>query len=227
MKAFLPLLLVVIIFANCTSSYKSGQTPDDVYFSPTRPVEEYVRVEKRNDRQYRSEEEIYDDRYVRMRLRNRMWTVLDDEYYSYHPYARYNNNYISYNNSAWNRYNMWNCFYNPYGNGWFISNNPQTAIYNKPRNYNMFVFDGGNTNTNNTNTPKGYRGSNPGYRDNTENYRGSGTNAGNFLRDAIGSSGNSKGSSNSSSSSSGSSNSNNNSSSSGSSSSGNAPVRKF
>ena len=53
MKSILPLLSLLIVFASCTTAYKSGQTPDDVYFSPARPQEEYVRVEKEDDRQYR------------------------------------------------------------------------------------------------------------------------------------------------------------------------------
>lgn len=233
MKAFLTLLIFTLVFTSCTVSYKSGQTPDDVYFSPERPVEEYVRIEKdndrqyRNQRQYRSEEEMYDDRYVRMRLRNRMWSVLDDDWYAYNPYSRYHNSYYSFN-SGWNRHNLWNYYYNPYGTGFYIATNPGTATYNRPRNYNLFVFDGGNTNPANPNLPKGNR-SNTTYRDNTENYRGSGGNAGTFLRDAFGNSGNYQKPSSSNSSSSSSSNSGSSSSSSGSSSSssGNAPVRKF
>ncbi len=87
MKSFLPLLALLIVFASCTTAYKSGQTPDDVYFSPTRPQEEYVRVEKEDDRQYRrneQQEDYYsynDDRYLRMKIRNRdQWSYLDEYY---------------------------------------------------------------------------------------------------------------------------------------------------
>jgi hypothetical protein len=49
MKIYLPLLTLCFFFISCTTAYKSGQTPDDVYFSPERPVDEYFRVEKRTD----------------------------------------------------------------------------------------------------------------------------------------------------------------------------------
>ncbi|HRF19173.1 MAG TPA: hypothetical protein PK977_13450, partial [Chitinophagaceae bacterium] len=67
------LLLAVIVAAlsSCTTAYKTGQTPDDVYFSKSRPINEYVRVEEENDQYYRYDDEYYDDRYLRMKVRNR------------------------------------------------------------------------------------------------------------------------------------------------------------
>ena len=41
------LAFLVAALSSCTSMYKTGQTPDDVYFSPTRPQDEYAQVEKR------------------------------------------------------------------------------------------------------------------------------------------------------------------------------------
>jgi hypothetical protein len=235
MKSYLPLLSIALFMVSCSTAYKSGQTPDDVYFSPERPTDEYVRVEKDNDRQYdnrRYDDEYYEDRYARMRMRNRLYSILDDDYYSYSPYYRYNHGYNGYYNSYYSPYNYayyWNAYYNPYGPQ-IISVSPRN-VYNKPRTYNMLVFDKEMNNAN-PNIPKGYKGSNVRYQDNTENYRSSGTNAGNFLRGMMNSGSNSgsssspsykTGSSSSSSSSSGSSSSG----SSSSSSSGNAPVRKF
>ena len=52
MKSYLPLLSLVLVFASCSTAYKTGQTPDDVYFSPERQRDEYVRVEKKDDRRY-------------------------------------------------------------------------------------------------------------------------------------------------------------------------------
>ena len=113
MKSFLPLLSLAFIFTNCTTAYKSGQTPDDVYFSPARPTAEYVTTEKRDDPQYRYNEPS-EDAYLRMMVHNRRWSTLDDGYYSYNPYyySYFNNSF--YYSSPWNPYNYWNYYYNPY-----------------------------------------------------------------------------------------------------------------
>ena len=196
MKSYLPILSLVVVFASCTSAYKSGQTPDDVYFSPARPQDEYVRVEKNDDRQYYSD----DDRYLRMKVRDRRWSTLDDGYvydyrygYNYYPSSSY-----GYYNS-WNAATLWNYYYNPYCSYHnVIITNPKSAVYNKPRSFNLHVFD----NTVNPTNPKAYRPANTkGYSNsrNNSNYNNSGSNAGNFLRNIFsdgGSSGNS-GSSNS------------------------------
>jgi len=52
MKSFLPLLSLTLVFASCTTAYKSGQTPDDVYFSPERPQAEYVSVKDEEEDRY-------------------------------------------------------------------------------------------------------------------------------------------------------------------------------
>ncbi|HEX2534500.1 MAG TPA: hypothetical protein VHK69_12230, partial [Chitinophagaceae bacterium] len=87
MKSFLPLLSLAFL-ASCTSAYKTGQTPDDVYYSPTRPQDAYVHTETRQDRQERKyesdrrddryDEDYYYDRYLRMKIRNRSrWSTID------------------------------------------------------------------------------------------------------------------------------------------------------
>ena len=48
-----------LVIRSCTTAYKTGQTPDDVYFSPERPANEYVNVEKENDRYYEGSDEYY------------------------------------------------------------------------------------------------------------------------------------------------------------------------
>jgi hypothetical protein len=110
--------LAALAFTSCTSAYKTGQTPDDVYFSPARPggTEEYVQSEKRDDRRYQGSDDYYEDRYLRMRANDRSrWSVLDD-YYMNSPYAyNYYGNY--YGNSLFSPYNnywQWNTYYNPY-----------------------------------------------------------------------------------------------------------------
>ena len=106
--------------ASCSTAYKTGKLPDDVYFYPERPQDEYVRVEDRDeDRYYRGEQNSNDyynyeeERYLRMKVRNRQrWSYLDNDFYSYNPYVY--NNYNYYYNSPWNSYSYWDQCYNPY-----------------------------------------------------------------------------------------------------------------
>ena len=117
-SSILLLALTAAAFSSCTTAYKAGQTPDDVYYSPTRPAQEYVQVEKQNDRYYRGSEETYDDyyedRFLRMRINDRYRCSALYDYYFYNTYAY--NAYGHYNNwySPWNSYWAWNSYYNPY-----------------------------------------------------------------------------------------------------------------
>jgi len=196
MKSYLPFLSIALVFASCTSAYKSTQTPDDVYYSPERPREEYVRTETKKEK-YSYDENYDEDRYLRMKTRNyRRWSAFDDDWYSYSPYY---NRYNLYN--PWNSYTYWNHYYNPYCKNVVVVN-PRTVTYNKPRQYNLHVFDDPQVSTpKNPKSSSSRTFSNSGSTSN-DNYRGSGSNAGNFLRGAFGNSGNSSGSSSSSSSSS-------------------------
>lgn len=253
MKSYLPFLTFAVLLTSCSSVYKSGQTPDDVYYSPARPQDEFVRVEKKNDRMYndrnqsRYEDYTLEDSYLRMRTRNRRYTLLDDyydcycygsNYNRYYDYYRMNTYYGGYYNAnTWRvTHGFGNSYYdpyyynpyygNPYYNGVVYGNiNP---VYNKPRKSNLHVFDG-NGNSYNPNLPKSngktYSSSPAGSDD---NYRGSGTNAGGFLRNVFGSGNSSSSSSSGNTTSTQPSSSNSGSSSSGSSSgSSRAPVRKF
>jgi hypothetical protein len=116
------LALSVAAFSSCSSVYKSGQTPDDVYFSPARPqADEYVDVKKDEDR-YQSYEEYQDnmrnDRFLRMSVGNPYYLNAYNNYdgfdWRYNSYNSYGNTgYYSYHN-PWNNYYVWNTFYNPY-----------------------------------------------------------------------------------------------------------------
>jgi hypothetical protein len=212
MKSFLHLLTVAActstLLLSCKTAYQSGQTPDDVYYSPAREIKEETRTESeevtRVDR-----EEYYCDRYVRMKVRNRnRWSEFDDYYRD--PYAyTYRGSYCSCN---FNPRLYWGSYYNPYAPKVVVSQ--QAPIYNRPRTYNLQVFD----------KPKAVppvvvnADAKPTYsapqRDRTSE-------TGSTLRDVF-SSGSSSSSSSKPSSSSGSS-----SSGSGSKNNGNAPVRKF
>ncbi len=116
------LVLCVAAFSSCSSVYKSGQTPDDVYFSPARPqADTYVdvRQEKQgtNYQTYEQYQDSYrDDRFLRMSVGNPYYL---NAYNSYSGFDwRYNSFYDGFNygfNSPWNNYFAWNNFYNPYG----------------------------------------------------------------------------------------------------------------
>lgn len=180
------LVSLALVFASCTSAYKSGQTPDDVYYSPARPQAEYVRQEKNDDQMYRYDDEAYrDDRYLRMKIRDPRYNGLYDDYYSYNPYYYhyYNGNLIY--NSPWSSYSYWNYYYNPYCSH-VITVVPKVPVYNKPRTFDLSVYTP--QPTYNSNNPKAnVRGSNTysnqGYRPN--NYQNSGRDAGSFLRDVF------------------------------------------
>ena len=126
MKTFsLLLALSVILLNSCTTAYKSGQTPDDVYYSAAKPQDEYVESEKERDRSYRYDDEYYDNRYLRMKVRNRYrWDDLDGWY----GYDRYSIGYNYYFGSYYNPYNTWNYFYNPYCHPGYIYYNPKTPV---------------------------------------------------------------------------------------------------
>ena len=141
--SILLLALIAIAFSSCTTAYKTGQTPDDVYYSPTRPQEEYVRVEKQDDRYYRASDDYYEDRFLRMRMQDRYrWSAFDDYYfnntYAYNAYGYYNNWH-----SPWNSYYTWNNFYNPYYSG--IPCHSGSIIIINPKSYTppsrAFVFN--------------------------------------------------------------------------------------
>lgn len=82
---FLPLILLVTAFASCQTIYKSGQTPDDVYYSPARAAEEKAEATVRRDvvRPYDAEE-----REIRMSAYDPRWRNIDeyDYDYTYSPY---------------------------------------------------------------------------------------------------------------------------------------------
>lgn len=225
-STILLLAFFIAAFSSCTTAYKTGQTPDDVYFSPSSPGDDYVQTERKDKRNYRSDE-YYDDRYLRMKVSNRYrWNDFND-WYSYEKYGfGYNYLYGSY----YNPYNSWNYYYNPYCNGVIIVNPKNTYAYSKPRTFNLSTYNTPIAVNNNkssnifryTNTTNGNNNSyNAPRNSNNRNNSNSGT----VLRDIFGSGNNSSKSSNtnSSSNSSGSNSSSKSSSSSG----GSAPVRKF
>ena len=150
-RQILLLAITTAALSSCTTAYKTGQTPDDVYFSPTRPQDEYVRVEEKQDDRYQYDDKYYDDRYLRMKVHNpSQWSSLDDWY----SYDRLGYSYNSYYGTYYNPYTSWNYYYNPYCHNNVIAYHPgytgQTSVaqnVSKPRNFNLASY----TNINNYN----------------------------------------------------------------------------
>ncbi len=247
-SSILLLALATAAFTSCTTAYKTGQTPDDVYFSPTRDQDEYVVVEKNDDRSYQGANDYYDDRYLRMRVSNRYrWSELDDWYYygSRYNYSYYPQTGLYYN--PWTPNTYWNAHYNPYYGGGFYGGGgiiikPTSTVYNRPRTVNLNTYNNSMlTNSNYSNSKTGandrrniYNNANSaGSRNGNSNYNynsnSSRSSNGSSLRNIFGSGNNNNSSSNSTNSSNSSSRpaATPSSSSSSSGSSGNAPVRKF
>ena len=86
------ILLIIAGFSSCTTAYKTGQTPDDVYFSPGRPL--YDNVQTRKDKEttvYNSSSGYYN---TRLQINTRRWR----RYYGYdnNCYQDYDGNLVYY-----------------------------------------------------------------------------------------------------------------------------------
>jgi hypothetical protein len=108
MRRFLLLSVLILSLGSCGTMYKSGQTPDDVYFSPAQELPVYVESEanRNNDDEYLS------DRYLRMKSSNRnRWSAFDDDF-------------MYWNNPSWNNQFYFNSFRNPwaFNNPWGWNN---------------------------------------------------------------------------------------------------------
>lgn len=115
--------LALLVLSSCSTAYRAGQTPDDVYYSPAREADSYVVVDRKQDRyndRYNDYDvdRYYEDRFLRMRVMNRgRWSSLDYYYanpYAFSPYAYYHSW-----NDPWNSYWAWNSFHNPYFNSYY------------------------------------------------------------------------------------------------------------
>lgn len=130
-KNLLLVLSSVAALTSCSTAYKSGQTPDDVYYSPARPQQdEYVNVQRQQGRYddesgtgYNNYDQAYDnyrdDRFLRMSMGSPLRLSAYNDYSMYYGGLGYNtwrnNNYYSMGfNSPWSGLSYWNSFYNPY-----------------------------------------------------------------------------------------------------------------
>lgn len=126
-------------FSSCSTAYKTGQTPDDVYYSPVRPdkpkVEKEEDYEKRYVSQYRNRPTDYR---IMMSIRDNRWRDLDYDYdygyqYQYSPYS-FSSGYTNYG-----------YYYNPCYNTWPVYTKLSVPVNSTPRKVNLNSYSGYNT----------------------------------------------------------------------------------
>jgi len=107
-------LFGVLLLTSCSTAYRAGQTPDDVYFSPGKQVggEEYA-TNRKEQEEYQDYISSQDDAYLRRLVNNRnRWSSIDD--FSYWNDCRY-----SFAPMSFNHFNsFYNCFTCPTFNAW-------------------------------------------------------------------------------------------------------------
>lgn len=126
------LIISVAAFSSCSTAYKTGQTPDDVYYSPVRVVE----VTQSNNRDQVRYQRA-DDYEITMGIRDYRWREFRNDYdYSYSPY----------NYATCNTYN-YGYYYNPYYYPWAIYTGRITyspPVNTTPRMVNLNAYNGYN-----------------------------------------------------------------------------------
>lgn len=140
------LAVAVLSLASCSTAYRTGQTPDDVYYSPVRERDEYVVVDREDNRRYSNDYYNPDDNYLRMMSRNRYrWSAFNDYYWmDSRPFMGFNSGW-SFNpffnpwsfNTFSPSYWTWNNWYNPYGYHYVVVNptkNPN--VYSRLKTFN-------------------------------------------------------------------------------------------
>ena len=129
------LALSVAAISSCSTAYKSGQTPDDVYYSPARVIERDTRNEERSQVRY----EPANDYEITMGIRDRRWRDFRDDY-------DYNNS--PYNYATCKTYN-YGYYYNPFYYPWAIYTGRQIyyapAVNTSPRMVNLNAYNGYNS----------------------------------------------------------------------------------
>ena len=135
------LLGAIAAFSSCTSAYRIGQTPDDVYYSPAPQVNSYVSTvteQDKNSYSYRNQEDADIRRGINDPVYRNAITFSTGMGYGYNPYSMYP--YSSFNNPL---YSYGGYGYDPYG---------FKGLYNP---YNSFGYN----NLNFYNSPYGYSNS--------------------------------------------------------------------
>ena len=80
------IFLSVVLISSCSTAYKTGQTPDDVYFSPVR-LHQFDSTLTRRDENQSVYKAAPDDSEIRSRNHNRRWRRYHEYDYGYYPYG--------------------------------------------------------------------------------------------------------------------------------------------
>lgn len=154
------------LFTGCSTAFKAGQTPDDVYFSPGREIVQDERVQEKQKAEYQEYVSSMDDRYLRMKIANRYrWSSIDNFDYWYdsrYDFGNYNYSYYSGLNPYWNPRLGYGAYYpGNYGWGW------SSPVYTVVHYYSIPSTPGGYTSGSNilAYRNKSYNNNNYGYRD--------------------------------------------------------------
>lgn len=128
--------LAAVSLSSCSSVYKSGQTPDDVYYSPVRMYGTEENNDNKRDDARRDNGRYYSEQsQIRFGINNPRWRYLDD--FSYNPYL-YGYNYGYY-------YNPYYCPVPVYNHGPVNAVNPKNST---PRMTNLSAYTSAYNNAN-------------------------------------------------------------------------------
>jgi len=163
------LLGIIAAFSSCSSAYRIGQTPDDVYFSPAPPQNNYVTSNNQQNKDTYAYNNTYnsEDLAIRRGIGNPRYrnNISLDFGYGYNPYDYYGSSFYNPYSSFYNpytytgvtfypyNYNYNNSYYSPYYNNYYPpvyyipKSGGAVSNYSGPRKYNMGVYNN-NTNAN-------------------------------------------------------------------------------
>ncbi len=134
---YLLLVGLIVAFSSCSTAYRTGQTPDDVYYSPAPVQEVYVRTDNQDEKEsyaYNNSTYNSEDMEIRRGIRDSRYrgslslglgygypaydyyNPIGSGYYNSHLYSGVNYNPYSYNPYSYNPYS-----YNPYSFNYFPS----------------------------------------------------------------------------------------------------------
>ena len=134
---YIILLAGVAAFSSCSTAYRSGQTPDDVYYSPAPQENTYVSAPSNKDQDsyyYRNN----NDNDITAGINNPVYRsplTLSMGFgyspYSMYPYNSFSNPYYGYNNFGYSPYGMKGMYgpYSPFGYDEFSMYSPYNNYY--------------------------------------------------------------------------------------------------
>ncbi len=142
------LIILTVVFASCSTAYRSGQTPDDVYYSPEPKYDEYVSQQNQDDRDsysYRNSEENEIRQGIRNpRYRSSVSINLGSGYAPYaFGYAPYYSNPYDYNSYGYNSYGYKN-FNRRYSYGYYDNYYNSYPYYGGYYGHSYNNYNGGN-----------------------------------------------------------------------------------